>query len=521
MSSIQQLCALFVASLPFAPAVAQRPVPTHVRAPAHADALTPSAKGVWEPVPYGEDIDLNSVYFVSADEGWVTGSAIGGHAVLLHTVDAGTHWNVVLGDPAGSQLAYSDLRFVDAHTGFAVQKTSAGDHTLLRTVDGARWTASGTVPQRRQDYAFLSPTVGVAATGNAIVRTTDAGRTWTRVFDCSLKVSVGGLTRAARCEAAAFAFPTATTGYALGNSYDAKGLYLLRTVDAGNSWSVALAVPGADGREGHIVFTSEQTGYICTADGRLFGTQDGGTSWDGLPGAACPEKAALLFADPGVGWAVRYHTLTFTTDGGAQWASRPLALPAAVMAFSLPRRDRAYVVGPHGMVFRYRVVPETVSMPGAVAAPVMPGLPTTLATNVVQFQSQVGSLDAGLGAFVDPGSGTSAAPPSGGFTQDASSPFITSCCAAKVSSLQVVMTAIAGLAPEFTSKYRNLNLLTQGLRIATALPDAANNLKSALQAFRASGDKTAALTAMAQIKSLLATLRAQTDTAMQQPTFVQ
>ena len=501
---------------------AQRPGARPAPRPVASAPAPVQMKGVWEPVNYREDINLTSVYFVTASEGWTAGGGVGGHGVMLHTTDGGDRWNVALGDPAGSQQAFSDLQFIDRHTGFAVQKTGLGDHTLLRTTDGAQWSVSGTVPQHRQDYRFLSAAVGVTASGSEIRRTTDGGRTWKKVFDCALKVELQGLTRSVRCEAAAFAFASATVGYAIGNSSEARALYVLRTDDAGVTWSVWLAVPDADGREGHVFFTNEQTGYICTADGRLFGTSDGGKSWTGLAGAACEGKAPMLFADPEVGWTLRYRKLTYTTDGGKRWASQDLMLPASVNAFSLPRRDRAFAVGAHGMVYRYRVVPALTTIAvSTVTAPAMPVMPMTLGADVIRLQNQVGAIDSGLAAFVDPGASTASASPGTGFAQDAVSPFVTSCCAQRLGTLQVVLNAITGVVPDFTSKYRNLNLLTQGLRTAAALPDVAANLKAALQSFRASGDKSAAVSALAQVKALLATLHSAADTALQQPTFIQ
>ena len=54
------------------------------------------------------------------------------------------------------------------------------------------------------------------------------------------------------------------------------------------------------------------------------------------------------FADSGVGW------------------------PASVYAFTLPSRRRAYVVGDHGMVYRYSIVPVEYRVPNMIDAPMMP-----------------------------------------------------------------------------------------------------------------------------------------------------
>ncbi len=60
--------------------------------PATAAAVQPKYKGIWEPVNYPEDAELQDVYFVTADVGWVSGyarSEAGEGGFILHTRDAG------------------------------------------------------------------------------------------------------------------------------------------------------------------------------------------------------------------------------------------------------------------------------------------------------------------------------------------------------------------------------------------------------------------------------------------------
>jgi hypothetical protein len=85
----------------------------------------------------------------------------------------------------------------------------------------------------------------------------------------------------------------------------------------------------------------------------------------------------MAFADPEVGWAFGANKMSFTTDGGTRWNSRTIAFPAEVTAFSLPRRDRGYVVGEHGMIYRYRIVPSAQNVPKSIAAPLMPARPNS------------------------------------------------------------------------------------------------------------------------------------------------
>ena len=80
----------------------------------------------------------------------------------------------------------------------------------------------------------------------------------------------------------------------------------------------------------------------------------------------------LQFAGQEVGWSFYKNVLTYTTDGGKRWANATLAFPAEVRAFSLPSPQRGYVVGDHGMIYRYRIVPVETTVKGMIEAPMMP-----------------------------------------------------------------------------------------------------------------------------------------------------
>jgi len=120
-----------------------------------------------------------------------------------------------------------------------------------------------------------------------------------------------------------------------------------------------------------VFFLDANTGFIRKGShgGPLYKTSDGGATWN--PGAAI-QGSTFLFADPGVGWSFNGRELYFSTDGGQRWTSREFKFPVEPNAFSLPARDRAYVVGDHGMVYRYRVVPIEYTAAGALDAPAMP-----------------------------------------------------------------------------------------------------------------------------------------------------
>ena len=71
-----------------------------------------------------------------------------------------------------------------------------------------------------------------------------------------------------------------------------------------------------------------------------------------------------------MGWGGK--NFSFTRNGGKLWTTRLIKCPAEVKAFSLPRRDRGYLVGDHGMIYRYRIVPVAYTAKGILDAPMMP-----------------------------------------------------------------------------------------------------------------------------------------------------
>ena len=121
-----------------------------------------------------------------------------------------------------------------------------------------------------------------------------------------------------------------------------------------------------------IFFTNANTGVIRNNDNKFYGTTDGGLTWRPLTGSGSNQDLRIAFIDSQLGWSVGRRLMGFTTDGGKHWNTRDFHFPADVLGYSLPRRDRAYVVGEHGMIYRYRVVPIEYTSKGMMEAPMMP-----------------------------------------------------------------------------------------------------------------------------------------------------
>ena len=393
-------------------------------AQARPAASPPQYKGILEPVSFSEDIDLLHVFFVNTEVGWAAGEK----GTIIHTTDGGKSWDAQLGgDPADNADAIRALHFLDEHRGWAVQ-----GRKMLYTRDGSSWEEIGTTPEVTESVAFTSPRVGFIAgspseyqrSPNTIFRSNDGGRSWKPVFTCSAKVSMAGLNKNVPCRIGRIQFVNRSVAYVpaeqdcFGAGCNGPPL-IVKTTDGGQSWR-AMTGPGVveEDRVVGVFFTDENTGFARLASKKLHMTTDGGITWRGI--VASPGTD-MQFADPTVGWGVDLgwgeFRVSFTTDGGRRWSNREIRLPATSRAYSFPRRDRAYVVGDDGMVFRYRVVPVSAPTgPNVAAAPAMPGFESPLDDQVAQLETVVGEISSELEAFVPPA-------PGGGVTP-AGSPFI-------------------------------------------------------------------------------------------------
>jgi hypothetical protein len=269
---------------------------------------------------------------------------------------------------------------------------------------------------------------------------------------------------------------------------------IAKSTDGGASWAVVSTLANENGTEGGLFFIDENTGYASMKDAKAaYRTIDGGITWTGMPATAIPRD--IQFADPSVGWAMRYNTLSYTTDGGKRWASREFQFPAMQNAFSLPRRDRAYVVGEHGMIYRYSVVPEAAPVAAkAIPAPAMPALDNAVLAQIDKLDASLDQIDAAIDQAG--GAAAASAPASAG---DWSSPAVDQ----QLAQIQGTVDAIASGVPAMGSKNRNLNLVLLGLKLLGDLTGQGNGLKETFTSLRQSPDLGAASTALQNLHGQL------------------
>lgn len=113
------------------------------------------------------------------------------------------------------------------------------------------------------DIAKAGDRVVAAGERGVVVYSDDAGANWTQA-----QVPV-------RSTLTALTFVDDTTGYAVG--HDAV---ILKTADAGASWSLINFEPESQNAMLNVRFRDAQTGYVVGSNGQLWITQDGAAHWD-------------------------------------------------------------------------------------------------------------------------------------------------------------------------------------------------------------------------------------------------
>lgn len=343
----------------------------------------PKFKGIFEPVNYPQDINLTDVFFISADSGWVVGE----DSTILHTTDGKTWKADVGGDPSNKQPQIKLIRALDAHHAWAIED---GPERLLSTFDGEHWSEIGESPRGVVDFAFTAPGHGILLAngskeyyrGGAFV-TEDGGKTWTPQMECKMSTTVQGLAHNDECWFIRMQMVSPNSIYALAAD-NSNSLALFHSENEGISWDYKV-LPFEGSRQVDFFVPNPTTAVVVMlGDGKTYGTEDGGKTWHVL--LATRLGSHIHFADAQVGWTLGGTRMfccaaqvNYTVDGGRHWkASANIEFPPNTPAdypLSFPRRDRAYVVGRHGMIYRYRIVPWEYTAPNTLPAPLMPGAP--------------------------------------------------------------------------------------------------------------------------------------------------
>ena len=288
-----------------------------------------AAAVVWEAQASGVTTRLRGLHAVSADVAWASGAA----GTLLRTRDGGRTW-VRLPFP-DSSLDLRDVEAHDARTAIVMSAAPGQGSRIYRTEDGgASWSLRYTAPHpamfldaiafdrasRTRGYAFSDSVDGRFV----VLATEDGGRTWTPLPDA-------GLPRALPGEGAFAASGTNIAVQSTGVWIATTASRVLRTADAGRSWSIVttpvrtgdatgiFSIAMRDARHGIVVggaYPREQEALQNVAV-----TADGGVTWQASRGLS--GYRSVVVHVPALGaraWlALGPSGTDLTVDDGRTW----------------------------------------------------------------------------------------------------------------------------------------------------------------------------------------------------------
>lgn len=205
---------------------------------------------------------IAALSFPDSQHGWaITGGSVGGHLVhhVYTTADGGATWALTPGyaDLSGR---YSAIDMVDRQTGYI---GSYNDPFLVTHDRGATWAPVDSATPGSPTFRFASPSEGWMVRDGQLFATADGARTWTQlplachVMDVDLLPAGAGWLVVDSCP---------------GDAAPA----LLATTDAGKTWT-RVVIP--DVGLTAISFADPLHGWLADNRGRLFMTDDGGLKW--------------------------------------------------------------------------------------------------------------------------------------------------------------------------------------------------------------------------------------------------
>jgi photosystem II stability/assembly factor-like uncharacterized protein len=331
-----------------------------------AYCLPVRASGVWTKQRSGSFAWLHAVYFLDENRGW----AVGGKGTLLATDDGGNQWHT---EPRPTEDSLQDVYFADEQTGWLVcersiydLKTNDDPRTyLMRTTDGGRtWTRVNVIGKdvnvRLVRALFTSGGRGWAfGEGGVLYTTRDGGMNWERQGVPTRHLLLGGL------------FLNAAQGWLVG-----AGATILQTSDGGETWKTGALInftpasgKDAEAEAAHVRFTAasfidQKRGWAVGAEGRVFATRDGGRTWSAQSSNVTTDLLDVKFISQYEGWAVGAEgTLIRTMDGGEHWTAESSGTTHALERLCFIGRTRGWVVGFGGTIISYSTTASTPRRP--------------------------------------------------------------------------------------------------------------------------------------------------------------
>jgi len=300
---------------------------------ANGTVLRSSNNGIdWAYIGLNNEKKVLHHFWKTSNEGYVAGND------FYRTTDSGNTWQFI---DIFSGFNFNEVFFTNPDTGYVFT-----DFNTFRTIDGGNnWTDN--YQHETNNYHFrslvFSDTNWLSVSfgeGAAFHKTTNAGETWQRYYDLAGAVGFHYLYKG---------FGNRLFyGSDIGDIYysDDFGLtYSIATLNIGGSFPATL------GRDGRVV------AFYKRADGILFSiieassfvnfwmqSNDGGYNWHKLVNQPFISASSNInFWDNQVGIVTNYNTISYTKDGGINWAITNLPDNHRATEIAIPNNDKFFV----------------------------------------------------------------------------------------------------------------------------------------------------------------------------------
>jgi photosystem II stability/assembly factor-like uncharacterized protein len=284
----------------------------------------------WAEQLSGTDYNINSIFFINKNEGWIGGKYLLASPFIMHTTNSGKTWNTqytysdftgsvkniyFINDQYGwatwpgygllkttnggndwnylSVFNISSVYFINENLGWGVYPTHNNfEDAIFKTTDGGiTWSSKST--QSSTSIFFIDENIGWAVgDGGSILKSTDGGETWV--------TKSSGTTK----DLNYIKFYNPNSGICIGNA----GTILLST-DGGETW-----VPQNSGTTNDLnfgTFTSINNVRIVGDQGTILNTSDLGNNWNSYSGLTSDDLFSIYFIDGNTGWIGGKHSTIF------------------------------------------------------------------------------------------------------------------------------------------------------------------------------------------------------------------
>jgi len=257
----------------------------------------------WTASKTGSKGDLISVYFTSANTGWVAGD----DGYLASTNDGGKTWSQ---KRIETQDSINEIYF------------------------------------RNQDNGYL-------VAGRKMFKTTDAGRSWKEFRPLNNYNNLNGTP-----DFLSVRFIGKKEGFIIGSLFKVVGgkemitdSLVLKTTDGGETWS-RLSIPYKK-EIIHLDFVNDDYGWMVGDGGLILATTDGGQNWELQKSGTDQPLYNIDFRDKNEGYAVgKRGTILRTENGGKIWEKVKTGFPETFLRVDFADDKNGWIVGYKGTILR-------------------------------------------------------------------------------------------------------------------------------------------------------------------------